>query len=101
MNLRLLRKQKKMTQQDVANHLVCTPGVYSRYETGAREPSIETLIILANLFDVSVDYLIGRQAIDYAGLSIYENTLVTAARSADARAREDALNILMSHETRD
>lgn len=98
MNLKLLRKQKKMTQQDVANHLGCTPGVYSRYETGIREPSIETLIKLANLFDVSVDHLIGRQAIASAGLSTYEQTLVTAARSADERAREDALHILTTHE---
>ena len=101
MNLKMLRKQRRMTQKDVADHLCCSPGVYSRYETGEREPSIDILIILADLFKVSVDYLIGRQDIAFAGLSIYEKTLVTAARSADERAREDALNTLMTHKERE
>ncbi len=45
----------------VANHLGIAQPSYSRYENGSAEPSIDTPIKLANLFDVSIDYLTGRE----------------------------------------
>ena len=97
MNLKDIRTKRNLTQQQVADHINCSAVVYCRYETGARQPSIETLLRLADLFGVTVDYLLGRQKIEGNTLSKYEIDLVTASRNADERAREDALQVLISH----
>ncbi len=54
------RKLHRFTQCQLAEKLHITQPSYIRYENGSSEPSIDTLIRLANLFDVTVDYLIGR-----------------------------------------
>ena len=54
------RKLNKLTQTDVANHLEISQPSYIRYEQGKAEPSYENLVKLADLFDVSTDYLLGR-----------------------------------------
>lgn len=55
-----LRKQHNMTQRDVASYLSIAQPSYIRYENGTAEPSLDNLARLADLFDVSSDYLIGR-----------------------------------------
>ena len=60
-NFRLLRKQKKVRQKDVAEYLGVAVRTIQSYEYGDREPSIETLIKLADYFDVTLDYLMGRR----------------------------------------
>lgn len=59
-NLIELRKLNRLTQRDVARHLGISQPSYTRYENGKSEPTIENLIKLADLFDVSIDYLCGR-----------------------------------------
>lgn len=54
------RKINKMTQRQVAEALKIKQPSYIRYEKGDAQPSLESLVALANLFDVSVDYLLGR-----------------------------------------
>ena len=54
-----LRKAKKMTQRQVADALGITERSYQRYEA-ENNPNTETLIRLADFFDVSTDYLLGR-----------------------------------------
>lgn len=60
MRIRELRKSLGLTQQEVANRLNIERTSYARYESGCREPDIATLIQLADLFQVSLDYLCGR-----------------------------------------
>ena len=55
-----LRKQKKTTQQDVADKLKITRPAYTAYERGNREPDYVTLQKLADYFEVTTDYLLGR-----------------------------------------
>ncbi len=55
-----LRKMNKLTQRQVAEHLGISQPSYIRYENGTSEPSLQNLSKLADLFDVTVDYLIGR-----------------------------------------
>lgn len=57
------RKINKLTQREVANVLGITQPSYIRYENGKAEPSLENIVKLADLFDVSVDYLLGRKEI--------------------------------------
>ena len=60
MRLQELRKKKGITQLRLATELNTTQNTISRYETGEHEPGIAELIKLADYFNVSVDYLIGR-----------------------------------------
>ncbi|WP_278228469.1 helix-turn-helix domain-containing protein [Lactococcus lactis] len=59
--LKELRKEKGLTQQKVADSLNISQPNYRRWEVGERSPSGETLIKLADYFDVSIDYLVGRK----------------------------------------
>lgn len=60
MRLKELRKKKGVSQLRLATDLDTTQNTISRYETGEREPGIDELIKIADYFNVSVDYLIGR-----------------------------------------
>ena len=51
------------TQRDMAERLNITQPSYIRYENGKAEPSLENLLKIAEIFDVSVDYLLGRAEI--------------------------------------
>lgn len=63
MKLRELRTAQNKSQQDIANILGITRQAYNNYELGYREPSNEMLLKLADYFDVSLDYLLGRSAV--------------------------------------
>ncbi len=54
-----LRVDNDLTQQQVADFLVCNRQVYARYERGIREIPVSMLIKLAALYNVSVDYILG------------------------------------------
>lgn len=97
MNIKDIRTRKGLTQAEVASALGVSSVVYSRYETGSRQPSIDILIQLADIFGVTVDYLLGRQDIEDSTLSEYELSLLIASRKADERAKQDALNMLLAH----
>ena len=97
MRLKEIRTQKGLTQRQIADYIGCAPSVYSRYETGDREPSVDMLIQLSRYLNVTIDYIVGNESPSEEGLTDYEIALISAARSADARAREDALNVLLTH----
>lgn len=58
--LKYLREKKGLTQKDVATKLGLEPAAISKYELDMREPNIEALKKLAIIFNVSIDYLLGR-----------------------------------------
>ncbi len=58
--LKSLRKAKKISQLKLALDLNMNQNSISRYETGEREADYDTLIKIADYFDVSLDYLLGR-----------------------------------------
>lgn len=55
-----LRIDHDLTQQEVAAILNCKREVYRRYEKGIRELPLSYAIILADYYQVSIDYLVGR-----------------------------------------
>lgn len=55
-----LRIDHDLTQQDVADVLFCKREVYRRYEKGIRELPLSYAIKLADYYNVSLDYLVGR-----------------------------------------
>ncbi|AFK85862.1 MULTISPECIES: helix-turn-helix domain-containing protein [Thermoanaerobacterium] len=58
--LKTLRNEKKLTQRELAKLLNLSPSTIAMYEIGQRFPDPETLQKIADFFDVSVDYLLGR-----------------------------------------
>jgi transcriptional regulator with XRE-family HTH domain len=58
--LRAERSTHKLTQEEIADMIKKSRATYAKYETGDREPDVETLKKLADIFKTSVDYLIGR-----------------------------------------
>ncbi|MBR3667908.1 MAG: helix-turn-helix transcriptional regulator [Ruminococcus sp.] len=60
MRLKELRKKKGLSQQRLAMELNVNQNTISRYESGEREADYKTLIMIADYFDVSIDYLLGR-----------------------------------------
>ena len=60
--LKELRLEKKLSQQDLADIMDVSLRQYRRYETGEFEPSLSGWIFLADYYQVSLDYLVGRSA---------------------------------------
>lgn len=58
--LRELRKSNKYSQEDIANKLNISTSAYGFYEQGKSIPNANTLLFLANLYNVTTDYLLGR-----------------------------------------
>ena len=55
-----LRNDHDLTQQQVADYLMCNRQVYARYERGLREIPVSMIVKLADLYETSVDYILGR-----------------------------------------
>lgn len=58
--LKTLRLSKNIMSKSMAEYLNITPRNYQRYETGEVDPPTSKSIALADYFDVSLDYLVGR-----------------------------------------
>lgn len=69
--LKLLRKQKGLTQNAVASILGIAKSTYVKYERGEREPRYGTLVALTEIFQVSIDYLLGKSETD----SVYKERI--------------------------
>lgn len=61
MNLKKLRNDAGFTQKEIAKKLNVTQGAYSQYENNIIEPNIETLIRLANIYQITMDLLVERK----------------------------------------
>ena len=59
--LKTFRKRDGFTQAEVAEYAGVSRQAFSNYERGLREPSIKVLIILADLYQISLDELVGRK----------------------------------------
>lgn len=58
--LRTCRKAKGLTQGQVAIYCDITEKAYQNYELSTREPKLGILVRIAELYEVSLDYLVGR-----------------------------------------
>ena len=67
--LRQLRKDKHLTQAQVASRIGVTPSMVSSYETDIRLPSYDVMIRIADVFGVTVDYLLCRQEKRFVDIS--------------------------------
>ena len=100
LKLRELRNEKGLTLIEVSNSLGMTPQVISRYERGDREPDLNTLILFANYYEVSTDYLLGReddlgQFAKTPNLSKEENLLLSKFRLLSPTRQQTVLDTIL------
>ncbi len=108
-HIKELREQKGINMREAAQQLDMPYTTYVNYEKGLREPTSEVLILLANFYETSVDYLVGRTDISSIPsdirkfhirsaseqeLSTEEQELIRKYRCLDNRGKSSVLNIL-------
>ena len=87
--LKELRDKKGFTQKQLAEALYLSKTTISQYENGTHTPSIETFIKLADIFDISIDYLLGRTSVPV--------TFSTLKKSFTSEENiDDFINMLLS-----
>lgn len=80
MNLKELRNNKNLTQEELANELNMSRTRYIRYELHTAEPDLSTLIKLADYFHVTVDALLGHEVpylLDKSLLTDKQNKIIS------------------------
>ena len=60
-NIKNLREHQELSQKKLCNRLGLPASSYYRYESGEPQPNPDVLKLIANFFDVSVDYLLDNQ----------------------------------------
>ena len=60
LHLKSLRKEKGLTQKQLGTNIGSSERGIQQYELGERKPGFDALIALADFFEVSLDYLVGR-----------------------------------------
>ena len=71
-NLREARKLSGMTQKEVAEKVGIARSTYALYETGERSPDVEVVKKLAEVLNVSGDYLIGSKTVTMKYTALFE-----------------------------
>lgn len=97
--LRSLRKDRKLTQSELAKLTGLTVSAISMYENGNREPSFETLEILADFFNVDMNFLLGRnqykkKTFTESPLRVFPYTYIPNGISAGQMEDCEALTVL-------
>ena len=87
--LKKLREERGLTQKQVAEALNMNPRTYSSYENNEREPNSEILLLIADLFDVSIDYLVG-----YDERRIIKNEI---GRTKDIELNKAEIDLIQSY----
>lgn len=67
------RTKLGLTQKEIADKLNMGSTSYQRYENGTREPKLQTLCELADIFNTSTDYLLGRKEVNVPTKSVSTN----------------------------
>jgi len=93
--LQYLRKERGLTQKDVSAILGVKINTLAQYEKGNREPNFKTLCVLADYFNVSTDYLLGRtnEIVDF-GFTM--NHLVSVLKELPSNEGIDIANAFTS-----
>ena len=92
-SLRRVRMDHNLKQKDIAAAIGIDRSTYSFYETGKTNPPIETMCALARIYNVTIGYLLGKEA-NNPELRIRENT-VSSASDPIAFLKKDEQLLLM------
>lgn len=88
--LRVLRQSHRKTQSEIAELLNLSRSAYALYEAGKRQLNYDSLVLLADFYHVSLDYLFGRTDIPelQSSFTPEERRLLSHYRALDSRGRE-------------
>jgi transcriptional regulator with XRE-family HTH domain len=94
--LKELRKNKKLTQEDIAKIFNINPATVSAWEVGKAQPNYDILVELANYFGVSIDFLLGNETnspntIDKVNQALREAGLV----NSDETLKEEEIKLAL------
>ncbi|MED3888186.1 helix-turn-helix transcriptional regulator [Priestia aryabhattai] len=78
-----LRKEKGLSQYELAERLGFSRGKLANYEQGSRQPDYDTLQLIATYFDVSTDYLLGKS--DIPSTSATNNNIIDTLTGKDEK----------------
>ena len=101
-NMKKIRESLQLTQVKVANDLKLSRQVYNFYENGKRNPDMQTLVKIADYYNVSIDYLLGRTNV-IKPEKVDENDLLAKLNTADSETKasvEQFLNYLLYEKER-
>ena len=82
--IRELRIERGLLQRELSNKIYIAPNTLSQFESGKARPSYEVLVSLADFFEISVDYLLGRE-------DDFGNITVQSTKTAPLPNNEQAL----------
>lgn len=103
-NLKELRREKGISQHELASMIGTSQQSVNKYENHNIEPDIATLILLADYFETSVDYLIGRTSHSHMqetdNMSFEEAELIEKYRSLDKREKQCVIMVLDAFATK-
>lgn len=98
-----LRKEKHLNQIGLAMKLNISQYMVSAYETGRHQPTMDMLIELADFFNVSIDYLVGKSEIRFCADSLFNNNLsekelklLNLFRTLSSKKKEQAIGVLFA-----
>lgn len=103
--LKALREASGESMSGAADALNIAKSTYASYEYGKREPNIEMLTKIANHYNVTVDYLLGREPAPddpiemlsrELNLNLYEKAIVTAYLAMDTKSRTDLVKMVQT-----
>lgn len=99
--LKALRIEKGLNQQNVADFLGISQPAYANYERQAREADYETLKKLSTFFDVSIDYLLGKEEKSSGNSNDLSNKIIETFNRLDDDKQQIALEYLEFLASRD
>ena len=100
-NLKKIRNENGISQQQLADVIMVSQQSVNKYENHGVEPDIETLIKIADYFNITIDYLVGRnEAAETAvsDISFKERELIKKIRNLKPQQRECVLKVVESYE---
>ncbi len=89
-----LRKDKKLTQQELSKRVQISHPQIVRYETKGVQPPADVLARLADVFDVSIDYLVNGNQSDKVEQSLKDAELIKKFKQLDKLPEEEKKSIL-------
>ena len=94
--LTALRKKKKWSLQYTADRLGIAKSTYAGYESGYRRPSLEALVMLAELFDTSCDDLLGRtpQTLPLSNIELTSNRNINITIDKKALSQQEIIRFI-------
>ncbi len=95
--LKMARNAKRLSQQALADIISKSLNTVGLYERGLRQPSLETLCLLADTLDVSVDYLLARTDVKKYDLTALEGDGALPATVTVPREWEERLRRIENH----